>query len=292
MIMVAIFLYGRSEKVIIQKVLAKKIAWFTKIKLREVEVIDDKTILQSQVILEEGIDLPIAWGEIGRKMIDEGVIDLPAFDKLYANKTGWSEESTLLKENINQKIKITKKNESILLNIFWAFGLGNKNAILDNGPMTDPSYNGAGSFASTGGWTLAKGEAMNHYSKHEFVKLTADQQKLVEAISKNIYRPCCNNSTYFPDCNHGMAMLGLIELLAANDQNEEEIYRIALQVNSYWFPSQYLTIAQYFKEHDTNWSEVNPKEILGKKYSSSSGFSATARKIKSRPKSGGGSCGI
>ena len=29
-------------------------------------------------------------------------------------------------------------------------------------------------------------------------------------IAKGIYRPCCNNSTYFPDCNHGMAMLGLL----------------------------------------------------------------------------------
>ena len=39
--------------------------------------------------------------------------------------------------------------------------------------------------------------------------------KIVEEIAGNIYRPCCGNSTAFPDCNHGMAMLGLIELMVS-----------------------------------------------------------------------------
>jgi hypothetical protein len=123
-----------------------------------------------------------------------------------------------------------------MLNMLWAFGLANKNPILENGPMMDPSYGGAGNFASTGGWTLAKGDTMSHYSMHTLVTLSPAQQALVEKVAKNVYRPCCRNSTYFPDCNHGMAMLGLLELLAGEGATEEEMYKTAQDVNALWFP--------------------------------------------------------
>lgn len=169
------------------------------------------------------------------------------------------------------------------LNILWAFGLANKNPILEKGPMMDPKYGGADKFASTGGWTLAKGNAMDHYSMHPLVTLTSDQQALVEQVSKNIYRPCCNNSTYFPDCNHGMAMLGLLEIMASQGASEEEMYKTALAVNSFWFPSQYATIAQL---------NLDPKVALSAEYSSGSGYANVSAKLKSTTPSGGGSCGV
>lgn len=122
------------------------------------------------------------------------------------------------------------------LNMFWALGLANKNEILEKGPMMDSKYGGAGNFASTGGWTLAKGSAMDHYSMHSLVTLSPDQQKMVEEVSKNIFRPCCRNPVYFPDCNHGMAMLGILELKASQGANESELYAISKQVNDVWFP--------------------------------------------------------
>ena len=130
------------------------------------------------------------------------------------------------------------QGEPSMLNMFWAFGLANKNEILEQGPMMDPQYGGAGKFASTGGWTLAVGDAMNHYSMHELITLTPEQQDLVERASKNIFRPCCGNSTYFPDCNHGMAMLGIFELLASQGKSEQELYDTAKTVNEIWFPPQ------------------------------------------------------
>ncbi|OGJ12805.1 hypothetical protein A2432_00040 [Candidatus Nomurabacteria bacterium RIFOXYC1_FULL_43_8] len=128
--------------------------------------------------------------------------------------------------------------------MLWALGLGNKNPILENGPMMTYSGAGlpaealakAGNFASTGGWTLGKGNAMDHYSMHQFVTLTREQQDLVEKVAKNIYRPCCKNSTYFPDCNHGMAMLGLMEIMASQGASEPEMYKMSGEVNTLWFP--------------------------------------------------------
>src|SRR3989338_1454430 len=138
--------------------------------------------------------------------------------------------------------------------------------------MMDPRYGGAGNFASTGGWTLAKGDAMEHYNMHALIALTAEQQKLVDKVSRGIFRPCCGNSTHFPDCNHGMAMLGLLELMASQGVSEEDMWKTALTVNSYWFPDTYLTIASYMKNKGVEWKNVNPQEILGVNYSGAAGF--------------------
>jgi len=230
--------------------------------------------LSKVVVPSEGIVLPATWKDYGKQLIDKGVIDGQKFEAIYAKRGGLSEsDKKLLNGTDNDKIKITSENAGVLLNLLWAFGLGNKNYILEKGPMTDPQYGGSEKFASTGGWTIAKGSAMDHYSKYKFVTLTPDQQAKVERVSKGIFRPCCGNSTYFPDCNHGMAMLGLLEIMANQGVSEYDMYKAALQVNSYWFPDTYLTLASYFeKEKNTAWDLIDPKEVLGVNYSSSSGY--------------------
>ena len=145
--------------------------------------------LANKVTPAKGIVLPIKWGDLGIKLTEAGVIDKDKFTEIYSGRGGLDSQSlALLNESGNNKITINPQNASVLLNLFWALGLGNKNEILENGPMKDPQYGGAGGFASTGGWTLAKGKAMDHYSMHGFINLTPEQQKLVEETSKNIYR--------------------------------------------------------------------------------------------------------
>lgn len=254
--------------------------------LQEIELINE-------ILPKEGVVLPIKWKDLGKKMIESGVIDAQKLEALYAQRGGLDEETkNLLYGENNGNLIINDKNNGMILNLLWAFGLANKNAILETGPMTDSNYGGPQVFASTGGWTLSKDNAMNHYSKHNFVTLNAAQQELVEKVSKNIYRPCCNNSTYFPDCNHGMAMLGLLELLASQGVSEENMYKIALQVNSYWFPDTYLTIAKYLKTQNISWKDANPKEILGLNFSSASGYRRILSLVEPVQIQSGGSCGI
>ncbi len=184
-------------------------------------------------------------------------------------------------------------NSRVILDLLWAFGLANKNPVLEQGDIAqDPKV--TPNLASTGGWGIAKGNPMDHYSAHAMVALTADQQKMVEDMAKGIFRPCCNNSTYFPDCNHGMAMLGLLELLAANNISKEDAYKIALDVNSIWFPQTYQDLAVYFAENGTSWDKIDAKTVLGPEYSSASGYKQTRGLIKSlpQPQKGGGGCGI
>ena len=253
----------------------------------------DLTALAGKVTPAKGVVLPVKWGNLGVKMVEAGVIDKDKFTEVYAGRGGLdSRFLALLNESVNDDITITPQNAQVLLNLFWALGLGNKNEILDKGPMKDPRYGGAGGFASTGGWTLAKGNVMDHYSMHGFINLTPEQQRLTEETSKNIYRTCCNNSTYFPDCNHGMAMLGLLELMASQGVSESEMYKYALAVNSYWFPDDYLTIAAFLKERGIEWKKADPKNILGADFSSGSGFRAIKAQVKQPVNSGGGSCGV
>lgn len=245
-----------------------------------------------QIDLENGVELPVKWGNLGVKMIESGVIDKQKFEDIYGGGGGLSGSGKkLLYESDNKNLVINKENSHEILNMLWALGLGNKNPILENGPMMDPRYGGAGGFASTGGWTLSDGDSMNHYNMYSFVTLTGEQQILVEKVAKNIYRPCCDNSTYFPDCNHGMAMLGFLELMASQGVNEQDMYKYALVVNSFWFPDSYETIEVYMKSKGIEWKDVNPQEILGANYSSSSGYQNILSQVKLKEQNGV-SCGV
>ncbi len=246
-----------------------------------------------QVLPAAGIELPVVWNDLGKRMAEAGVIDRTKMEALYAERGGLNAEAKAwLDGEQNGRLRINQENAGFLLNLLWGFGLGNANPILTEGPMQDPQYGGADRFASTSGWTLATGNTMDHYGKHAFVPLTPDQQARVEAVSKNIYRPCCNNSTYFPDCNHGMAMLGLLELMAAQGVSEAGMYKAALQVNAYWFPSTYVTLAKYFKEKGQEWSQTDAQTLLSASYSSASGYRRILTEVQPASVQGGGGCTV
>ena len=89
-----------------------------------------------------------------------------------------------------------------------------------------------------------------------------------------------------------MAMLGLLELLAAQGATEDEMYATALQVNAYWFPDTYLAIAQLFATRGIDWKDVDPKTALGAEYSSAAGFANVLKEIEPQYYSEGGSCSV
>lgn len=247
----------------------------------------------SEIVLpQKGFVLPINWGDLGIRLSQAGVIDAEKFEQLLSSRVEFSDNiKKMLYDSDNEKIIINPANANALLNFFWALGLGNKNEILEKGPISQ--YGDASRFASTGGWTMAKDNPMMHYNMHRFVELTPDQQKLVEKVSQNIYRPCCNNPTHFPDCNHGMAMLGLLELMASQGVSQEKMYETALKINSYWFPDQYLTIAKFLKSKNIDWDKTSPEKILGKEFSGASGFQWVSEQTAQPEESEqGGGCAV
>lgn len=244
--------------------------------------IDNFTL--DQIIEMDSVALPVFWGSLGQDLVKGGVIDKEKLVKLYESNPNVD----YFLSNNWENIRLTRKNAPIFLNFLWALGLGNKNEILEKGEMAT-SVSRTESFASTGGWTLASGSAMDHYSKHSFIVLNSRQQEIVDRVSRNIYRPCCDNSTHFPDCNHGMAMLGFLELMASQGVPESEMYQAALTLNAFWFPNNYKTIDFYLKQK----AEIlDAKAILGRNFSSGSGYGKIMSQVMPATGSSQGGCEV
>lgn len=250
----------------------------------------DLSSLPAEVLPDEGFDLPVSWGHIGPRLVELGVIDLNKFGKT-VNPT--LDQEQILTQETQEPIKINAQNSQFVVDVLWALGLAQKSLIYEQGPMGMEYKDQAGNFAATGGWTLARGDAMDHYNKHDLIPLTEEQQKKVMEIAQNVYRPCCGNHTAFPDCNHGMAALAAIELMVAKGLSDEEIYKNVLSLNSFWFPGNYLTTATFFARQGTSWDKVDAKLVLGADYSSSKGAAEISQKVGPLPYEGfqGGSCG-
>ncbi len=247
--------------------------------------------IKKVVLPDEGFRIRAAFGNLGPKLIEVGAIDLKKFEANFQTDGGLTEDQKeILTKETALPITINEKNATFMVDFFWALGLANKNKILDEGPMAKDRTQ-LGNFASTGGWTLGRDKAVDLFSRYEIIKLTGDQQKMVEEIVSNVFRPCCGNPTSFPDCNHGMAALGLTEYLASKGFPREEIYRTILYFNSFWFPQNYLDLAAYFQLKGTDWSKVNPEMVLGESYSSGQGYARIKSELDTKtgvqPPSGG-----
>lgn len=250
----------------------------------------DLSKLDGQIIPEQGTEMPVSWGSIGPKLVSLGVIGDAKFRQAMKMTT---DQEEIYSKGTDKKIKIDRTNVQFVVDMLWALGLAQKSLVYDEGPMGTQYRKDAGNFASTGGWTLSSGSPMQYYNKYDLIPLTSAQQKQVAEISKNVYRPCCGNSTYFPDCNHGMAALAMIELMVSANIDENTIYKTILAFNSYWFPDTYLTTATYFARQGVAWQDVDAKTVMGQAFSSGQGAADIAKKVgplPGRPKSGT-SCG-
>jgi len=261
-ILIAIILLSVITNIILILKLPKKV---TPIAIKSKE---NNNQLFEEINPTGGFEINARFNNLGPMMIASGIIDKDKFINIYekSNQPLTEDQVKILVFGSDEKIKITRENSYFLLNFFWAVGLNNKSKILDEGDMMKyGGLKGAGDFASTGGWSLASGNTMNYYSKASLITLTLEQEKLVEEVSSNIFRPCCNNSTAFPDCNHGMALLGVLQLMAGNGASEGEMYEAGKYFNAFWFPGNYYDLAMYFKNKENlNFTDIDAKLLLNK----------------------------
>lgn len=253
--------------------------------------------LYEQVNPVDGYTLPVSYEDLGPQLIAAGVIDYDAFRNVMAESGDalGSLQIDILQKGSNEQIIITAENTHFLLNYFWAVGLVNKNSILTDGPIVQNSEGQIDRFASTGGWTLATKPITDLYASMDLIPLTPEQQARVEEVAAAVYRPCCNNHTLFPDCNHGMAMLGLLELMASQGASVDEMFEAAKYVNAYWFPQQNLETAMYLKaKQNMDFTDADARLVTGAEFSSGSGFAAihqnlqTSGLLPQAPSQGGG----
>ncbi|MHB8776568.1 MAG: hypothetical protein ACYC6R_02245 [Anaerolineales bacterium] len=254
--------------------------------------------LYEHVNPEDGYTLPVSYGKLGPQLMKAGVIDYDAFMSVMAagGDSLNNHQMDILKEGSNEQIVITAENAHFLLNYFWAVGLANKNSILTDGPIVQYSEGQIDRFASTGGRALATKPITDLYASMDLIPLTPEQQARVEEVAAAVYRPCCNNHTLFPDCNHGMAMLGLLELMASQNSSVDEMFEAAKYVNAFWFPQQNLETAMYLKANQNmDFTDADARLVTGAEISSGSGFAAIHQSLQTsgllpQAPSQGGSC--
>ncbi|MCZ7574235.1 MAG: hypothetical protein M5U01_37265 [Ardenticatenaceae bacterium] len=256
--------------------------------------------LVNQINPPDGYPLPASLGTIGRQLLAAGAIDEARFLQVYAQSGRPLTETQLasLRQGSDAPIVINRENAYFLLNFFWAFGLTNQNPVLTEGPLIRYSKGQIERFASTGGWTLGTRPVTALYASIPVVALRREQQARLEAVAETVHRPCCDNPTAFPDCDHGMALLGLLELMASRDASIEEMYQAARYVNAFWFPEQSLELAIFFKmTRGLDFADADARQLSSADFSSATGSQRVHQWLATnglleQPFSESGSCGV
>ncbi len=281
---------GIAQYYLLRQDLQKNLQAFAKTTQSPEELVQ---VLKKQVLPQAGYRTSLKWKDLGKRLVEVGAIDVKKYEEIFVSEADGQDHMKYLNGNWDENIIINEKNSRFMVNTLWALGLANKSKVLDEGPMKTGGTE-TGNFASTGGWTLGAKPAMEIYSSAEIIPLTVKQQELVKKIAENVFRPCCGNSTAFPDCNHGMAALGYIEWAVYNGLTENEIYKDLLAFNSFWFPQNYLEMATFFEKQGTKWKDVNPQLALGRDYSSAQGAARIKQSVQSVPglQNQGGGCSV
>jgi hypothetical protein len=251
----------------------------------------------ASVIPLVGYQSRIALKDSILKLVRHRVIDRRKYMALSRGSGRVPKElSRVLDLPTDKPILLTSRNASYYVNLLWPIGLSNSMFSNFESPLNGESLS---SFASTAGWTVGKNQNGSvYFSKYRIVELNYATEALAVRVARATFRPCCDNSTFFQDCNHGSALLGLLQLGASQGLQEKELYQEALAFNSFWFPDYYIRTALYFKVVlKTEWRDVDPRTVMGSDFSA---LSPWRRNVQARleaipnliPESqGGANCG-
>ncbi len=229
---------------------------------------------QRQVLPAE-VHTGVEFGDSIARLVKAGVIVPEKLTAIYKDRGGvpaWMMK--VLYGADDGGIVISVDNSTDLLTLLWPLGLATKTGFSRTAmPLSDDEL---ARLASTGGWTLGKeSNGAAYFAKVETLSLTPDQETKIAALANGIYRPCCDNNAAAQDCNHGSAMLGFLELAISQGMSEEKVFALAKVLNGFWYPREYIAMALLFDYRDgKSWPELSPQMVLGRDYSSASGWRA------------------
>ncbi len=257
----------------------------------------NQAILYAQVTPQAGYTLPFKWGDSIRKLIQAGALNVSNLTIILNNSHQplTFSEKEILNGTYSGYIQFNSTNTEFIQLVLWGLGINDNNTIITKGAIINASVPYANSinnnatlrqrlnqnvtpywaasryFASTGGYgPIGKLQL----GMLDIISLSSSEQVIADYTAENSYRPCCDNPTAFPDCNHGAAALGLIELLASQGANQGQIFSAVRYFNQYQFPQQYSEIAAYFDSQRQNYSQVNSSKVMSYSFSSLSGYYA------------------
>ncbi len=239
--------------------------------------------------------LDAQWGDAAAQLVSAGALNISSLPGLLASSGEplTQEQLKILNGSSTSKVTLGSQDALFTLYVLWALGINNKNDILSKGPVS--MINDPYRLASTGGYGPLGRLQLDGLS---VVSLSAAQQNLAEQVAYNAYRPCCDNPAAFPDCNHGAAQLGLIELMASQGRSSAEIFSALQKFNEFYYASYYSKAAVYLgSTQHVAWDSVPASTVMSKNISSYSSMAYMEQYLQNNnmlPQSGSGSssCGV
>ncbi len=220
------------------------------------------TAIYAQVLPDEGFTLKATWGDAVSNMVEAGVLDPARLETILKQgyKQDMKPEWNAILKGEDAELSIDSENSVFMMYVLWTLAKHNNVSLIHESAFAQ----------SFEGYDIGVGRA--GYGDTLIINLTEEQLALARSIAQNSYRPCCGQSAANPDCSHGFAALGLIELMISQGFTENEIYGAFVKVNSFWFPSTYIQDAMYFKEAEgLEWKDVDRKLVAGPAFSSIQG---------------------
>lgn len=59
--------------------------------------------LEAEILPNEGIELPLKWGDFGKKLVESGAIDAVKFEEIYKARGGLNKETKILLYGVSNK---------------------------------------------------------------------------------------------------------------------------------------------------------------------------------------------
>lgn len=252
------------------------------------------TQLQSQVLPSNGFVLPAKWGDIVHEAVLANVINVKNLSLIlnYSKEPLTPSEMRILNGTSTANIILNSSDALFVVDVLWGVGINNNNPIISNGSIsqynnytytvngitkiyTETPYD----YASTGGYGALGNLQLG---KLNLISLTPQQQDLANFVAMHSYRPCCNNPTSFPDCNHGAAALALVEIMASQGNGVNATFTAVKDFNSLYFTQQYIYDAIYLASQGTSWNNVSPSIVTGYNFSSYSGASKVQQYVQQK----------
>lgn len=226
------------------------------------------------VLPREGRSTGIVFDTAVSRLIEGGAIAPDKIRALYQARNtdipAWVGE-LLDGEPGSSEIVFTSDTVPHLLTLLWPMGLATRAAFNDSSPIAGAHVN---EFASTGGWPLGQEDTGGvYFNSVDTVALDGMANDLVLGLAERIHRPCCDNSTFFQDCNHGSALLGLLELGAAQGLDEKRLANAALAASAFWFPDQMTEVALHREIiEESSFAGTPALDLIGPERFSMSGW--------------------
>lgn len=251
------------------------------------------TGIEGQLFPPQGHTLPVKWDTVPEMLVKSGALNVSLI-KNALQQDGQPltrYEQGVLNGTETGNVILNYTDMPFVLYLLWGIGINNNNTIINEGPMTHFGGN-VNNLASTAGYAPLGRLSLGQI---DLIRMTPAEQNISNYVAENTYRPCCNNPTMFPDCNHGAAALGLIELMAAQGFNQSTIFTGVEEFDVMAFPNQYVTIAEYLGMKGSSWSEMPARTILSSNFSSAAGFSQVQAYVSAHQSgvsvgNGGSSC--